>query len=34
MIRQKEEEDTKGGIIILKNKFEEMEKHLRKESAP
>jgi co-chaperonin GroES (HSP10) len=34
MTRQIEEGDTKGGIIIPKDKFEEMEKHLRKESTP
>jgi len=34
MLMQIEEGDTKGGIIILKDKFEEIEKHLRKESAP
>jgi len=34
MIRQREEGDTKGGIIIPKDKFKQMEKQLRKESTP
>ena len=34
MLMQIEEGDTKGGIIIPKDTFEEMVKHLRKESSP